>query len=172
MNNNSNYKGLFAKLIEKANEQMDKVDGTINGEPAKKIRKKLLTRGGVGAGVGIMMIIAGLITFSVGEFVSVESMTTVSISTIIGPIIFILGGFITAFSIAAIRAGLAIVITGAATKVLNVNKHCQNCGDIIDENELFCNKCGANLRENKICECGTQNDVDDIYCRKCGKKLK
>ena len=40
MNNNSNYNGLFAKLIEKANERMDKVNGTVNGEPAKKIRKK------------------------------------------------------------------------------------------------------------------------------------
>ena len=40
MNNNSNYNGLFAKLIEKANERMDKVNGTVNGELAKKIRKK------------------------------------------------------------------------------------------------------------------------------------
>ena len=171
MNNNSNYNGLFAKLIEKANERMDKVNGTVNGEPAKKIRKKLLTWGGVGAGLGIAMIIAGFITFAVGGFKSVETMKT-SVTTIIGPVIFILGGLLMTFGIAAIRAGLAIVITGVATKSLDVNKYCPHCGDIIDEDELCCNKCGANLRENKICECGTQNDVDDEYCRKCGKKLK
>ena len=171
MNNNSNYNGIFSKLIERANERMDKVNGAANGETAKRIRKKLLTWGGVGTGVGIAMILAGIIAFSVGGFQSVETMT-VPVTTIIGPIIFILGGFLMTFGVAAIRAGLAIVITGVATKTLDVNKYCPHCGDVIDEDELFCNKCGANLRENKICECGTQNEVDDEYCRKCGKKLK
>lgn len=176
MDNNNDFKGLFSNMFNRAASRTDKVTGTINqtfnSEKAKKTRKKLLTWGGIGIGVGVALLIAGIVLsvygsvsgFDSGSF-SIPTLIIVSIP------ILIVGGIITAVGSYAIHAGLAVVITGFASKTLDMSKHCPNCGDVIDQNEKFCNKCGANLRNNKLCECGTQNDVNDQYCRNCGKKL-
>ena len=51
------------------------------------------------------------------------------------------------------------------------NEQCPNCGDKVDGNENFCNKCGAAIY--KTCKkCKSVNESTDEYCRTCGNKLK
>jgi hypothetical protein len=157
--------GFFSKLVERANKSM-------NSELAKSIRKKLLIWGGIGLGVGILFTILGMVLFITGGFGAVGSMPTgIPGGIIAGVILFMLGGILVTISATAIRAGLAVVIAGVTTSFIDVNNYCPSCKDKVDPDELYCNKCGANLRANKLCSCGTQNDLGDKYCKKCGKQL-
>ncbi len=50
-------------------------------------------------------------------------------------------------------------------------ENCPHCGDKVDADENFCNKCGKPLV--LTCEkCGTTNQAGDEFCRSCGQKLK
>ena len=48
---------------------------------------------------------------------------------------------------------------------------CPKCGDLVEANENFCNKCGANL-EFRCPKCKMTNSSVDKFCRHCGTKLK
>lgn len=146
---------------------------TTNSQKANEIKKKLLKYGIIGLVVGIVFIITGIILFSLPFGDSAFDMSSFDLSGI-GMALFMLGGFILAIGSIVLKAGLAIVITGVGTKILDVKKEdrCPKCNDIVDDDEMYCNKCGFNLRENKLCPyCNTQNDLKDEFCRKCGKKL-
>lgn len=93
------------------------------------------------------------------------------IGILISLIFFIIGGIGLSISIMAVEAGFSIVVAGVASKTLDVSQYCPNCNDRVDENEIFCNTCGHNLRAKKLCDCGNQNDLNDKFCRKCGKDL-
>lgn len=53
---------------------------------------------------------------------------------------------------------------------------CSNCGNQIDDDALFCTKCGAKLSEKhneSFCEkCGSKLDDDALFCTKCGNKVQ
>ena len=53
---------------------------------------------------------------------------------------------------------------------LSVEK-CPKCGDYVESNENFCNKCGAEIYK-KCTKCKTVNEAGDEFCRNCGNKLK
>ena len=48
---------------------------------------------------------------------------------------------------------------------------CPNCGDVVESNEYFCNKCGTQIYI-KCKKCKTVNTSADSFCKKCGNKLK
>lgn len=170
-NQPSQRRGMFGRIVEKAN-------NTANSETAKKIRKHLIIWGSVAAAIGAVLFISSIVIFFsriVSTFntdMSSSNFGSNFVSNIVLMfVLFAVGGFILGIGVEAIRAGLAIVIAGFATKTLDVNDYCPNCKSRVDGDEIYCSKCGANLRANKLCECGFQNDLNDTFCRKCGKKL-
>ncbi len=52
------------------------------------------------------------------------------------------------------------------------NAVCPSCGAVISEDDLFCPKCGKQIKGIKICpDCGRENEAGALYCSGCGKKL-
>ena len=163
-NNGKGYHGFFAKIVEKANK-------TANSEVAKKIRKQLLVWGTVAAVVGFVLLIVSIVSFvTIGFDSGGFGFNPLRIAlSFVG---FIISSAISSLGITAINAGLAIVVAGITTDVLDVNQYCPNCHDIVEPHEIFCNKCGYDLRADKKCpDCGRQNDFDDEFCTNCGTKL-
>lgn len=164
MNRNSGF-GMFSKIVENANK-------TANNEKAKEIRTKLIRYGSIGAVIFGIMVFGGFIGFAASGMSAVQSMSDgFPFGIIVSMVFFMLGGFGLSISSLAIKAGLAIVVAGITTNVLDVNDYCPKCNDRVDDNEIFCNNCGNNLRANKLCSCGTQNNLNDKFCRSCGKSL-
>jgi len=53
-----------------------------------------------------------------------------------------------------------------------VGTACAGCGQIVDEEDNFCRKCGAAVvRAPKCTACGLEVDEDDAFCRRGGAKL-
>ena len=56
--------------------------------------------------------------------------------------------------------------------MVNVNRHCQNCGADATESQSFCGSCGADLRTDMSAHychnCGTAGDRFQGFCGSCG----
>lgn len=53
-----------------------------------------------------------------------------------------------------------------------LRNRCQGCGELLNESDSFCRKCGAKIPKAAECEeCGKVADIDDKFCRGCGTKL-
>ena len=49
---------------------------------------------------------------------------------------------------------------------------CNECGTLVEEEDVFCGKCGSRIeRERKCPDCGVTASWDDRFCRKCGTQL-
>ncbi len=64
-------------------------------------------------------------------------------------------------------------------KEIKEEKHvCQNCGNELNENDIFCNKCGTKveiikkkiIKTNKCLSCGNKLGENDLFCQKCGSR--
>lgn len=164
-NKNNSGSGFFSKIVEKANK-------TANSEKAKEIRSKLIKYGITGAVVSGLLVFIGFISFAASGMSAVNSASFgFPTGIIVSMFVFMLGGVGLSISSLAIKAGFSIVVAGFATDIADINQYCPKCNDRVDADEVFCNKCGHNLRANKLCSCGTQNDVNDKFCKTCGKNL-
>ena len=51
-------------------------------------------------------------------------------------------------------------------------KICSNCGNQINDGDLFCTECGKPVPQGRVCpHCGVGISDDDVFCINCGKKL-
>ncbi len=54
----------------------------------------------------------------------------------------------------------------------NAEETCESCGAPLEEDDMFCHKCGTKVAYEKECAgCGTTAKPEDVFCRKCGSKL-
>lgn len=169
----SNFLGGFGKWIKDVSSN---ANTTLNSKKANKLKRNLIVFGAIVLVVGITLVVVEVIIFSQPMLsFDISSFDMPDLAPCIGGIILaFLGALLCTGAGYTLKAGIAVVVTGVGTKILDTNKEykCPNCGDSIDVDEIFCNKCGYKLREIKLCsECNTQNDFKDEFCRKCGKKL-
>lgn len=149
---------------------------TTNSAQAKKIKKVLLTVGGIGVLLGATMIIGGFVGFAKGAIDSVNQFPPGNLDSF-NPLpfmgLFAGGGVVLGLSLYVLLGGLSIVVAGVAANYLDTRPKCPKCGNEIDKDEKICSNCGCDLKEkrNKICSCGKENQPGDNFCRMCGKKL-
>jgi transcriptional regulator with XRE-family HTH domain/ribosomal protein L37E len=166
----------FKKLLYKAKH-------TTNSEEARKIKRVLLTTGGIGLAVGIIMVISGFFGFASGAFNSVgagfefdpynpsQPMLPEPFNPLPYMILFLSGGVIASISVYLLIGGLSIVIAKVTSNYLDTRDKCPKCGDAIDADEKSCSSCGYTFLKNITCSCGKINQVTDKFCRECGLKL-
>ncbi len=147
-------------------EIVSKANKNLNSEEAKRIRKKLLT-------IGIILVSIGAIGLIISFALFVSNMNSREFNVPILPFILFMPCAISlGIGTTLIHAALSIVIAGVGSKIVDTNKYCSKCGDIIEPNEQYCSHCGQPLFAKKICpKCQAQNDVDDNFCRSCGERL-
>lgn len=161
---------MFEKLGNAIKELNANVADVATCEKAKKLRKNLLVWGGIGVALGALMILGGIVLF-MSSFASFGEFTGLPVTTIIGMVMFAMGGGVLSISAILIHYGLTILIGGEAVKLVDksINQRCE-CGEVIQVSSKFCPKCGKAVR--KTCECGHVNDPAAEFCSECGKKLK
>ena len=181
---NKGLLGYFKNLAAKAKT-------TTNSQEALEIRNKLikigiilLVIGGLGLAVTFILPVIMMVSSMKGSFNDFNGMNpgfgdsfngifdsfiasaVVMLLTVPFAICAGIGGF-------SIYLGLGIVVAKAAVNFIDPNKYCPHCGDIVFDDEKYCNKCGKPLLVNKICpNCSTENELEANYCKACGSKLK
>lgn len=147
------------------------INNVANCEKAKKLRKKLLSIGLPLAIIGFLGAFACFILFATAGF-SAFNNNGFSLRIIIPFALFLPLGFIGMIGIIIASYGFRIVVTGYTTNLIDevVGNNCPNCGDKVEDGEIYCNKCGSPVK--KLCSnCNYVNNIKNSYCEKCGTKL-
>ena len=164
---------MFNGLAEEIKILNSDAKNVTNCEKAKKLRKKLLSIGLPMAIIGIAGAFACFVLFGLAGFSSIGKDGGPNMVNLLVPFFLIvpcaavggIGGQL-------VKLGLGIVIAGYATNLVDetVGNNCPKCGDRIDKEEMFCSKCGYEVK--KECpNCKTINTYKDKFCKKCGKEL-
>ena len=162
---------MFRNLSDEIKILNSDLNNVANCERAKKLRKKLLTIGLTMAIIGYVGVFVCFALFAILGFSSVGS-EGFAVTMVIPLVLFmpfaILGGLGT--NIAAL--GLRIVITGFVSKAIDdkVGNNCPKCNDVIRPDEIYCSKCGYQVKK-ECADCKTINTYKDKFCKKCGKEL-
>ena len=117
---------------------------------------------------------SAIILFITNSQSAFNSSGSIEIPNMVLPsVLFILSMFICGIGYTIAHFGFQIVVIGVTSKVINdtVGNNCPKCGDIITEDEVFCSKCGTQLRL-KCSKCGRINSAKNDFCENCGNKLK
>ena len=162
---------IFSGLSEEIKALNSDVKNVANCEKAKKLRKKLL-------GIGLPMAIVGYL----GVFVCFVLFATAGAGAfgdngftarlIVPFVLFVPCGFLGGFGTMIASLGFSLVIAGYTSEMIDetVGNNCPKCGDKISKDEMFCSKCGTQVK--KECpDCKTINTYKDNFCKKCGRKL-
>lgn len=52
-------------------------------------------------------------------------------------------------------------------------KRCTYCGELNEDDSLFCSECGKPIPQGRQCpHCGVRVSDNDAFCTNCGKKLE
>lgn len=168
---------MFKGLTEEIKRLNNGVKNVTNCERAKKLKIKLISIGlpmAILGFIGVLLCIIFLIINVTGTFNSFASSSSISLNAgMFIPIFLVIPCSIVGGIGAYIaKLGFGILITGYATNLIDetVGNNCPNCGDIIDDDEEFCSKCGTRLKIS-CPNCKTINTTKDKFCKKCGKEL-
>ena len=158
---------MFKRLRDEINALNSDINNVANSEKAKKLKKKLLSIGLSMAIIGFLGAFVCFVLFATADFSDFGKPRELVPFFMAVPC-FIVGGI----GIVIASLGFKIVVTGYTTKLIDetVGNTCPKCGDQISQEEMFCSKCGYQLRK-ECTECKTINSSKDKFCKKCGKEL-
>ena len=158
---------MFKNLRDTIKDLNADMKNVANCEKAKKLRKKLL---GIGLTLAIVGML-GLITCFAMIFVTAINMQFNSV-VFIPMIFFFPSGVLFALGTYISSLGFQIMVTGYTTNLIDetVGNVCPNCKESLNQNDLFCKKCGTKVRK-ECSSCGNINDFKSKFCSKCGNKL-
>ena len=156
---------MFRNLNEEIKSLNSDVNNVANCERAKKLKRKLLGIGLPMAIFGFLGVLACFVLMPVGAMYGFFNPMFI-------PVIFLPCGLIAGFGMSIASMGFRIGIAGYTSNLIDdtVGNNCPNCEDKVDADEMFCSKCGFQVK--KECpNCKTLNSHKDNFCKKCGKEL-
>lgn len=164
--------GFLTDLKNEAKNLNHSVNNVTNCEKAKKLRKKLIC---IGMPIAILGFLGAFVCFILFATAGMDAFTPNGFSArIIVPFVLLIPCFVIGGIGAAIAGiGFSITVTGYTTQFIDKynDNVCPNCGDAIDADELFCNKCGTKVKL-QCSKCNAINPVSSDYCKNCGERLQ
>lgn len=162
---------MFKNLADEIKALNSGVKNAANSERAKKLRKKLLSIGLPMAIIGFIGVFTCFVLFATAGFGAFGERGFTA-RLLVPFFLFIPFAVVGGIGSTIASLGFKIVIVGYTSNLIDetVGNNCPNCGDNVNQDEIFCSNCGYQLK--KECpDCKTINSHKDKFCKKCGKEL-